>query len=742
VARRGYFRRPRTGGSNLTALIAQLLREQKAAEDRAIFDAYNNGGEYKGKPVTDSMILGYIKTRRDGFSVDDPLWDEWDNRLTQTEFGIGESKIGLAFKRGNASPGKVADFYRGWLKKLPRDSAFWREVAGKAADWAKAGRAAARGSARASLAGAVNRRLKDSYQTQADWNAVNDILTDAARRAGLIDANDDLADADASQVMELINAGIVIMTDGEPMTFRDWRQLDMDMFHALRKEIRVKNRAGTSTLTLQSNLKRFVKDTVLRNNAVDDRAKAEAARDVFEMAVEAARGDPYAIEKARQEYVGALGDILAAAEAADPTFAGEQGLSVNDPEFIGQLRNEYQTFESGKVPEGTGRGITGDKLDDDAEQLTEDRGRFEALEGGDAYWGQDKPGGAFTVIPKVTNPNDLAGNINGDPSLRPAVVQINGSFQTVVLAGTPVYATTVIDEEGKPVDLVTQVTDPDTGEIDEALWQQFITDLNAGRYTVEQNPQVLGFEFAEPDGEKSWGVYDAAGNLVYTSEDPFGNRLNGQIIATAEVDDEGRVTGIDESTVIDPAIYSGGEGSPLLVTPAADPRTLLRLNDQYDPETGLNTFGLTSQEALQFGAYVIDRVGHPLPSVFGERQIARPRPTDPYGERNLDVLQGYTTPRRGEPQRGPSATYGERNLDRTPGVSLAPPPKPRTSIKPPPTIKLPTVTAPRPPKPGAPGVSGANRPRIYEPPPPPKPRVKKRRKTTVTSGAPTTQTYL
>src|SRR6185437_14513007 len=103
-----------------------------------MFDAWQNGGTFDGKPVTDSRILAYIQTRRDGFSKDDPLYSEWNNSLIQHKFSIGESKIGLAFKQGKVSAGAVANFYNQQLKSIPQDSQFYRDVAGRAAQWAKA----------------------------------------------------------------------------------------------------------------------------------------------------------------------------------------------------------------------------------------------------------------------------------------------------------------------------------------------------------------------------------------------------------------------------------------------------------------------------------------------------------------------------------------------------------------------------------------------------------------------------
>ena len=58
MARRGKFGRRPSGGGNLTAMIAQLYKEQNAAQDRVMFDAWQNGGSVDGKAVTDDRLRG------------------------------------------------------------------------------------------------------------------------------------------------------------------------------------------------------------------------------------------------------------------------------------------------------------------------------------------------------------------------------------------------------------------------------------------------------------------------------------------------------------------------------------------------------------------------------------------------------------------------------------------------------------------------------------------------------------
>jgi hypothetical protein len=56
MARRGRFTSPNSGGQNLTALIASLLRERNSAEEQALLNAYRTGTAYNGSvPTADSI---------------------------------------------------------------------------------------------------------------------------------------------------------------------------------------------------------------------------------------------------------------------------------------------------------------------------------------------------------------------------------------------------------------------------------------------------------------------------------------------------------------------------------------------------------------------------------------------------------------------------------------------------------------------------------------------------------------
>jgi hypothetical protein len=242
MARVGSFGRRRPSGQNLMALIAALLREQQQATDRAAFDAYQNGGKFQGKPMTDARFIAYLKGRRDGYTKGEPDWDIWNNRVIQTRFSVGEQEIGLKFKRGQVSAGAVAAWYRRQLEGIPRNSEFYRTVAGRAADWAKAASSAARGAASASARSSLMKKRDRLNERIQDNQALIGALTTAAKRAGLISGNEQLTDADASDLRAWLDNGVTV--NGERVTFGDWRRCAISTYNAIGAQVPIYKQMG------------------------------------------------------------------------------------------------------------------------------------------------------------------------------------------------------------------------------------------------------------------------------------------------------------------------------------------------------------------------------------------------------------------------------------------------------------------------------------------------------------------
>src|SRR4051812_3793186 len=97
MARTGRFGRMPRAAPDLTATIVAMLREYNAMLDSNYVDAWKNGGKVDGKPVTDSRLLEHFKGRRNELDKDDPLYDQWSNRIVQYEFAIADSKMQVKY---------------------------------------------------------------------------------------------------------------------------------------------------------------------------------------------------------------------------------------------------------------------------------------------------------------------------------------------------------------------------------------------------------------------------------------------------------------------------------------------------------------------------------------------------------------------------------------------------------------------------------------------------------------------
>lgn len=156
-------------------------------------DAWRNGGMFEGAPATDERMLEYWRKRLAGISPKDPLYDQYKNTVLQFEYAIAESKNDLAYRRGEITAEQRGQFFLDWAKKVPQDSELWRTLQKNAAQFLQQTKAAASGSAsqaRAQAAAAADQTTYDQYE--AIGSGLTSILTDAAKRAGLIGENEDL----------------------------------------------------------------------------------------------------------------------------------------------------------------------------------------------------------------------------------------------------------------------------------------------------------------------------------------------------------------------------------------------------------------------------------------------------------------------------------------------------------------------------------------------------------------------
>ncbi|TAL44992.1 MAG: hypothetical protein EPN91_03360 [Salinibacterium sp.] len=511
MARRGRFGRTRRTTSNLTSLVAQLIREQRAAEDRAIFDAYKNGGLYKGARVDDNAIIAYITSRRDSISQDDPLYDQWNNTLIQTKFSIGEQKIGLAFKEGRASAGDVAAFYRDQLKSLTPDSDFYRDVAGRAAEWAKSAAAAGRAAASARLRKQLEAAEKSAAGVIEGFKGIDAALERAAREAGIIAGNQSLTDANASALFALMDRG-VMGADGTPITYSEWQDAAVASWKAQGTVIDLRKQGDFAYTELQNQRDKFMSGYLVQLNAADDRQKYEAARETWLTAIDNAQGDPQAMIDANAKYAKVLTTIR------DEAVKGQQ---QNDPDFIGGLASEIAAVTGneptgptvsdlygssfGGEPGGAGGFATGNDAQDTFEATVRAVADADALATGTAYLGQTEPGSPLSVIPFPTGgANDPFGRGGLDQSVQPSIENINGKQRLVYLQGTPIRAAAYVDDNGNPV------AQPSQQDV-----------LNGNVSLNTKDAPVLGYSFMGPTGTLSYGILQPDGRMLFTKENPF-----------------------------------------------------------------------------------------------------------------------------------------------------------------------------------------------------------------------------
>lgn len=698
MARRGRFGRRRRGGGNLTALIASLLREQRAARDRAIFDAYNNGGQFEGKPVTDKRILDYITERRNGFSKDDPLWDEWNNRLIQSKFSIGESKIQLRFQQGKVGAGAVAAFYRREMARLPQDSAFYREVAGRAAQWAKAAGAAARGRARGTARAALNKALAPTELFKAQYEFITTVLENEAKRRGLIEGNDKLHDADASDLTDMMNSisAIPMIVNGKPVdvpwSFDEWRKWDLKRADAYKTEILLKEKAGYTTKDLRKQWSRFVNEVIPKNNAIDDRAKFETALDRYLDAKANAHGDPTEILRATSDFLKAAGTIV--------SIADKRG--DNDPEFIGaatKLIDALATGDASKVlddsPDAFGYGLP-EPIDDLAADVKAASKAAEDLAAGKAYYGQGEYGGEFSVHQyPPASPADLFATTGLSENQTQAIMDVNGRPMKVVLAGQEIKTAFLVKTErtkdGKAVDIPVDPASINPDEVRKGL-------VN-GTFRIEEpetGQRVVGYTYRNPvNGEQSWGIYDENGKLRFTSTNPFTTALVGGVLlvsATPEIAPGTRdVVGYRPNIAASLDADSLSTGSPLLVGNEVDDAMLKKAVLSINPETGENELGLDPGQAVEFTNYLTQRSNNILSQfAVGRRDPLTMTSVESGLDEEMDMLSDAQRRAR-EDRLEAAGDLAERSF------TQLPPPAFDREMTPVPSIKVPSLTTPKPP---------------------------------------------
>lgn len=224
MARRGSFgRQPRSAPSLASTLIA-IAREMAAARDRNIMDAWQKGGTFEGKKVTDDMVLKHWKGRLEGIDKSDPLYDTYKNAYTQYEYAIAESKASTSYAQGKLTDTQMARFYLDWAKKVPKDSEFYRVLQRDGAQFMRSAAAKARAGGRGRRASA-KQAAEDNYQAaqEQDWKkneANGEYLLDTLRALA------QRGSADAGIIAPIGGPGAVSPTTGARSDLTDFDSSD------------------------------------------------------------------------------------------------------------------------------------------------------------------------------------------------------------------------------------------------------------------------------------------------------------------------------------------------------------------------------------------------------------------------------------------------------------------------------------------------------------------------------------
>lgn len=688
----GFGRTRRNGGSNLTSLIASLYREEQAQRDQNIFNAWQNGGQFEGKPVTDQRIIAYIKGRRNEYTKDDPLWDQWNDTLVQTNFSIGEQSITTRYKQGKASAGDVASFYRKQLNSIPKNSAFYRTVAGRAADWAKQAASAARSAARSRASAALQANLAKASRGEAIFDAVTKAIEDSAHKAGLIiGSRADFSDANAAGLIDFVNS-LGLKGNGHRVTYEYWQELGRRKVASLNKQIALRKQAGLATKEVRNKRNSFVTGDLANLNALDDRSQYETLHQQFAQDIEDAQGDPSKEIEATNRYVAGLKGLLGKA-----TKGGRLGQDTDD--FIGALNNEITSITTGKVVGRSawdmfenptaGESTRTDDLTSTVETIwgNPEKGttgsvqRAEGLANGTMYYGQDKPGAPFDV-----HPVDPAKGL--DQSQMQAVLNIDGAAEPVVLAGQAVEAKNYHDQNGNPVD----VSDMSPQELQGRIFR--------GEIVPAQNV-TIGFIYTNPSKptQHIYGSYDSNGTLRFTDTNPFTGQVapDGSFIVGS--DDQGR---LNPGSVVNPNVQATGDTS--FIADDVTGYDLVSLGQKLVEQgndiggNALITKGqqkITGAEASAKAQMAAAISGYGQTQQIENRNRAEAQDRNPVLSRFPGGFGGQTYAQP-TPQVGPAARYAAQFPAAPPAPNVGPPVKPSVpqtangpQVKTPPQINIP-----------------------------------------------------
>lgn len=192
MARRAKFgRAPRSQPSLMNTLVS-IAREMQNREDSNIMEAWRDGGEWRGRKVTDDMVLDYWKDRESTLDPKDPTYDTVRTQIMQLRYGIEQSKMDLRHVRGDVSDREYAQFFISWSKKVPRNSEFWRVLQKDAATLLESAKARATADADRRKVERFNAFVERKNKDINIGNALTSAIDALSKETGLdLEANGD-----------------------------------------------------------------------------------------------------------------------------------------------------------------------------------------------------------------------------------------------------------------------------------------------------------------------------------------------------------------------------------------------------------------------------------------------------------------------------------------------------------------------------------------------------------------------
>lgn len=551
-----------------------MQREFESMRERNIMSAWQSGGTFEGRKVTDEMVLDFWGDKMKQVSKDDPLYEYYSNLKTQYTFDIAESKVTLAYAQHKMNEGEVASFYRRWAQKVPRHSEVYRDLMRNAARFVDAARAKAKDKAEGNKAARYamqDRALYRQYEAASvflgnmltAWMREGDYLRGAAGGVGQEgDTGETLADLDIDiQGGENDPRALMLLLDAasEDPTWRRQvsramrrfdpsfnGELDQQYLVSLQKRrlsglshrVQLARRFGyESNIPALRQMKLYVRREMAQTRLLDEMDEYVIARNEFD----SVWNDP---EATFGELVGAFSqygsDVLGIAQ--DVKQSQGQKFSPMLGALNGELRALTGEGLSGGATVGEGGAGVGDTGSEGQEGLEamSTAGEFarivEGVESGDYGIIRLQPGQgelfgprSFQLVP-VENPEQVLG---GSYVVRP---QTMGTYETLDWADPKTAKERFLGRgEAKvatgggfayaeflrtvPINVEAPQMLASTGDVG--------FDPRTGRLVGSTIPSIghdtlLGEVALDASGKPvAWGIYDTTGKMQWTTQSPF-----------------------------------------------------------------------------------------------------------------------------------------------------------------------------------------------------------------------------